>query len=140
MPVLLNARWERFCREVLIDRNATRAYKTAFGVENQRTAEVNSCRLMKNAEVAKRIAELEAEYLKAADVDNALIIREIRDVALAKVELTAAAKVAMLKLLAEMRMLVPDKKVNVDGTVKALIVRDIAELDDKPEPETEEEA
>ena len=56
----LNYQQERFCNEYLINKlNATKAYMIAYPkVKNKSTASVNGCRLLRNEEVRKRIAEL----------------------------------------------------------------------------------
>lgn len=57
----LNAKHERFCKEYVIDRNATQAYiRCGY---SSKGAGASGARLVKNAKVAARIAELESEVL-----------------------------------------------------------------------------
>ena len=57
MPKLKNERHELFCREYLIDLNATRAYGAVYKTKGKK-AEASGCRLLGNAKVKERLAEL----------------------------------------------------------------------------------
>jgi phage terminase small subunit len=61
MAPLANLRHESFCREYLIDLNATAAYKRAGYKATGRGAVNNASRLLVNAGIQARIAELGAE-------------------------------------------------------------------------------
>jgi hypothetical protein len=61
MPVLADARYERFAQIVADGKlTPTAAYRETLGVD-ARDPDVNSCRWMKKPPIAKRIAELQAE-------------------------------------------------------------------------------
>jgi hypothetical protein len=61
MPVLANARYERFAQIVAKGKlTPTAAYREALGA-NARDSDVNSCRWMKKPPIAKRIAELKGK-------------------------------------------------------------------------------
>ena len=61
MPVLANARYERFAQIVAQGKlTPTAAYRDAL-VANARDPDVNSCRWMKKPPIAKRIAELKGK-------------------------------------------------------------------------------
>jgi phage terminase small subunit len=61
MPILANARYERFAQIVANGKlTPTAAYREALGAD-ARDADVNSCRWMKKPPIAKRIAELKAK-------------------------------------------------------------------------------
>src|SRR4029077_10242807 len=61
MPVLANARYERFAQIVADGKlTPTAAYREALGA-NARDPDVNSCRWMKKPPIAKRIAELKGK-------------------------------------------------------------------------------
>ena len=62
----LTPRQERFCREFLVDMNGTKASVRAG--YSEKTAYSQASRLLKNAKVAARIAELQAETAKRLDV------------------------------------------------------------------------
>lgn len=54
----LNDRHKRFCQEYLKDFNATRAYKAVYDTKNDKTANVNSSRLLRNAKVQAYLSEI----------------------------------------------------------------------------------
>lgn len=58
----LSAKHERFCKEYVIDHNATQAYiRCGYG---SKSAGTSCARLLKNAKIIARIEELESEVLK----------------------------------------------------------------------------
>ena len=62
---------EKFCIEYAKSGNARQAYKDAgYSVRNDRTADANACRLLTNANVKERLAELaeEAKNDSIADI------------------------------------------------------------------------
>lgn len=93
----LKGRRERFCREYLIDMNATQAYVRA-GYTSEYPG-IQCSKLMAEPEIHERIAELSAARLKAVDLEANDIIVEL------------------------LRMLTSDplNYVNDDGSVKALV-------------------
>lgn len=70
-------RHERFCQEYLLDLNATAAYQRTYPDSSPAAAEVGGCRLLGNAKVANRIAELQAELLSRVQVSQDDILREL---------------------------------------------------------------
>ena len=61
MPILANARYERFAQIVVDGKlTPTAAYRETLGAD-ARDPDVNSCRWMKKPPIAKRIAELKAK-------------------------------------------------------------------------------
>ena len=62
----LTPKQQRFCREFLVDLNGTKASVRAG--YSERTAYSQASRLLKNAKVAARIAELQAETAKRLEV------------------------------------------------------------------------
>ncbi len=72
----LTAKRERFCREYLIDLNATAAAKRAGYTE--RSAHVTGCRLLKNDKVAARIAALQAEAADRNEVTHDEVLAMLR--------------------------------------------------------------
>lgn len=77
MPALDNVRQEQFCREYLVDLNATQAAIRAG--YSAKTADVQGPRLLGNAGVAARIDELKAARLKRVDMDADATLRRIAD-------------------------------------------------------------
>lgn len=68
----LTPKQARFCQEYLVDLNATQAAKRAG--YSQESAHVEGCRLLKNARVRSRIAELQdaAAHRNEVSVDSVL--------------------------------------------------------------------
>lgn len=83
MPALENAKRERFCQELLKDDNATQAYIRAG--YSERGAGQSAEKLLKNADVAARVAELRAERTKRATTDGDWVIAQLEQIARADV-------------------------------------------------------
>jgi hypothetical protein len=60
LPPLENVKHETFAQKVAKGLSQTTAYAEAYGVENIRTAETASSRLMSHVRVRERVAELQA--------------------------------------------------------------------------------
>ncbi len=94
----LTAKQERFCREYLVDMNATQAAKRAG--YSPRTANEQGARLLANASVKPRIAELQAEVSERLDitVDDviAMLMESYRDAKTAKQHGPAVRAVELL--------------------------------------------
>lgn len=101
MAALGNAKRERFCLEYAKDGNATRAYIRSGYSENG--AAQSAERLLRNAEVQRRIAELQRGIERRAAVDADWVVGELTKIAKADIR----------------------KFYNADGTLKP-----VAELDD----------
>ena len=76
----LNEKQKVFVSEYLKDFNGTRAYKVAYGVENDKTAGTNAWRMLKNAEIQQAIQEKANNHLDEIDVDVSYIINGIKEV------------------------------------------------------------
>lgn len=76
----LNENQKIFVSEYLKDFNGTRAYKVAYGVENERTASTSAWRLLRNVDIQKAIQEKANEHLEEIDVDTNYIINNIKEV------------------------------------------------------------
>ena len=77
MPVLANARYERFAQIVADGKlTPTAAYREALGAD-ARDADVNSCRWMKKPPIAKRIAELKAKAAGKCSLSREAYIRSL---------------------------------------------------------------
>lgn len=82
-----------FCREYLVDLNATAAAKRAGYAKG--SAEVQGCRLLKNDKVASRIAELQAEAADRNKVTVDAVIAKLgnlRDQAVAAKQMGPAVR------------------------------------------------
>ena len=75
----LNAKRERFCREYVIDLNATQAYIRAGYSKNG--AGQSADKLLKNAEIATRIAELNGTAMQRLEITQDQILTDINDIA-----------------------------------------------------------
>lgn len=75
----LNSRQEAFCREYIIDHNATQAAIRAG--YSQKTAYSLGQRLLKNAEVKKRMIELESKAIEKAELTVDRVVNELCNIA-----------------------------------------------------------
>lgn len=76
---LSNARHERFCVEYVVDHNGTRAAIRAGYSEN--SAAQQATRLLRNAQIVARVAELEDAVAKRAEVNADRILAGFADIA-----------------------------------------------------------
>ena len=77
MPVLANARYERFAQIVADGKlTPTAAYREALGAD-ARDPDVNSCRWMKKPPIAERIAELKAKAADKCSLSREAYIRSL---------------------------------------------------------------
>src|SRR5262245_17145835 len=98
MPVLLNTRRERFAQEVAKGLPASRAYAEAGYTARGNAAEVNAARLLRKAQVATRVRELQAKHAKQVEKTVADIIADLdrlRDEAFATGQLSAGVQAVM---------------------------------------------
>jgi phage terminase small subunit len=72
----------RFCSEYVIDLNAGRAYKASgYKVKSDSVAWVNAARLLRNAKVKARIAELQASRAQRTQITADRVLQEIGRIA-----------------------------------------------------------
>lgn len=69
------SRQEKFCLEFAKHGNATEAYLTAYGTDNERTAGVQASRLLKKPSVQERLKEIQEEIANAKIAD----VREVQE-------------------------------------------------------------
>lgn len=81
MTAKLNVKQEAFIQDYVRDFNATRAYKLIYGVKTDKVACVNGTRLLSQANVKTRLAELLAERAKATKVDSTYVIEYLKGAA-----------------------------------------------------------
>jgi phage terminase small subunit len=81
MGLELNQKQELFIAEYLVDRNATRAYKAAGYSENG--ASVGASKLLANAKVQARIAEIHDKRLKNLDITAERVLSELAKIGFA---------------------------------------------------------
>lgn len=75
----LTSKQEQFCREYLIDLNAKQAaIRTGY---SEKTAEVQGSRLLSNAKVASRVAELKSERVQRVEITADYVLSGLKEVA-----------------------------------------------------------
>lgn len=79
----LTHKQEKFCLEYLKDRNASRAYRTAYNASNMKEATIqnNAYKLLQNNDIATRLKKLGEKHAKKNDVTAERIIRELAGIA-----------------------------------------------------------
>jgi phage terminase small subunit len=80
----LPERREKFCQEYLLDLNGTKAAIRAGYAESGAATE--AWRLLRNAEIQKRIGELRAEQAKVFDITKARVLQEYSRIAFANIK------------------------------------------------------
>lgn len=96
MPILRNARHEKFAQALAKGKNATEAYADA-GYKGDRTA---ASRLSTNVNVAQRVAELQGRAARKAEVTMESLLSELeeaRTLAIAEKQTSAAVSATMGK-------------------------------------------
>ncbi|MDR1842312.1 MAG: terminase small subunit [Citrobacter amalonaticus] len=74
----LSDKWERFCREYLLDLNGTQAaIRTGYSAK---TANAQAGRLLSNPKIKERIAELKNERNTQLSVDAAYVLRRLVEI------------------------------------------------------------
>jgi phage terminase small subunit len=96
----LSAKHEKFCREYLVDLNATQAYIRTYPDVSQKSAEASGPRLLGDVRVKERIAELKEEYRKNNEISVEWVLNGLKKEALREGEdATHSARVAAFNLL-----------------------------------------
>ncbi|RWG82877.1 MAG: Terminase small subunit [Mesorhizobium sp.] len=116
--MLANARHENFVQNIIEGMPASRAYILAGYQARGNAAEVNAARLLRNAQVASRIAELRARQARRLDITVESVTRmliEDRAAALAAKQMGAAVAASMN--LAKLHGLIVDKS-EVESVVR----------------------
>jgi phage terminase small subunit len=78
MPTLTNPRHERFAQEYLVDLNAAAAYRRTYPRSGVKASEVSGHQLLRNAKVAARVAELQAERGQRVGISADEVLRELK--------------------------------------------------------------
>lgn len=78
MPVLSNARHERFAQEIAKGTSSREAYKIAgYSTKNDATADACASRLLSEAKITARIEELQSRAANKAVLDRAWVIERL---------------------------------------------------------------
>src|SRR5690554_5500186 len=92
MPALPNARHERFCQEIVKGVSGREAYKTAgYKPKNDNVADANASRLLSDAKVRARIAELQERAAVRAELTVLDILEELNQARLLAMQLEQPA-------------------------------------------------
>ena len=111
MPILTNARHERFAQEVAKGKSATEAYATAGYREHRQ----NAARMMTNDAVQQRVAELQAVGARRTEITIGTLIDEAEEARLLARDVAQPGAMAIAtKLKAELSGKLV-KKVEVGG-------------------------
>ena len=76
----LTDKQELFCHEYLVDLNATQAYIRVFDNVTYDTARTNSSRLLSNANISARVAELMKERVERLNINQDWVILSLLDI------------------------------------------------------------
>lgn len=76
----MNEKQELFIREYLKDFNGTRAYKTAYNVDDDKVAATSAWRLLRNVEIQQAIQKQANKTLEEVEIDVAYIVNNIKEV------------------------------------------------------------
>jgi phage terminase small subunit len=97
----LNEQQERFCRAIVEGMSGNEAYVEAgYKVSNDATARANASRLLSNANICERIAELRKPLAAQTSVTLAWLIQQAQEVLIAaKADASHAASIAAIKEL-----------------------------------------
>lgn len=75
--IKLNERQLRFCREYIVDLNATASYKRAGYTAKGNAAEVNAIRLLSNAKVQAKVQELMSIRARKVEITAEDVLQSI---------------------------------------------------------------
>ena len=75
MPVLANAKHERFCQEYIVDLNITRAAKDASF--SKKTARTIGSKLLTRIDIQDRIAEIMERRSKRTEITQDRVLKEL---------------------------------------------------------------
>ncbi len=84
MPKLANDKHERFCNEFLLDINMVKAYSRTYPDAKPESAQANASRLMANAKVSDRIAELQAARAIRTQTSQDKVVQRLANIAFAE--------------------------------------------------------
>jgi phage terminase small subunit len=86
MKKKLSPRQENFCREYLIDFNATRAYQRAgYASSSDEIARKNAAKLMTTEVIKARIQELKGDRAERVDIEGDRVLKEIARLAFSSI-------------------------------------------------------
>jgi hypothetical protein len=113
MPALFNLKWEAFARAVVRGGPASHAYAEAYHVKGN-VAEASAARLLRNVQVAHRVAELQEQVQVRTIVTIEGLTRDLFEIKRqAMIDGKYAAAVSALQLIAKMHGFLIDRSEQV---------------------------
>lgn len=110
----LTARQQRFVQLYVVDLNATKAYREAYGA-GQAVAEASSSRLLRDVKVQTAIQSLLKPAAEKAELNAEWVLAELRDtVAAAKDDKSHSARTAALGLIGKHLGMFPERALAAD--------------------------
>lgn len=77
----LTAKQELFCKEYIIDLNATQAYiRAGYKVKDEKSAGVLGHKMLKNVNIAQKVDELKAQREQKLNIDAEWVLKEAVEV------------------------------------------------------------
>ena len=119
----LTAKQALFCEEYIANGyNGTRAYLSAFGDVEYKTAKCNASKLLKRDDIRGNIRELQKERFEALNLSAERIACELADLAFSEFDdnNTATSKLKALDLL-QKQMGLQNQKMEISGEQKIVI-------------------
>lgn len=90
---------DMFCKEYITDFNATQAYLRVHPETSYNSARVLACRLLARVNVQERVQELMQERSERLQISADDVVKELKEIASAEVEITAKEKMRAIELL-----------------------------------------
>ena len=118
---LNNAKRERFCREYLIDLNGAAAAVRAGYAE--KSAAQQACRLLRNDNIQRRIAELAQEVKSRSSADAAEVMEYLTKIMRGEIDVKGG-QVRAAELLAK-RFGLLNEKLTISAAARCIIIDDI---------------
>ena len=113
-----------FADEYMCTGNATRAYKTVYRVQSDRTAQVNASRLLSNAEVSEYV-KAQADAIHDVTIANAReIMCILTSIVRGEISATIHEQIEAANLLSKM-LGVDRPRGNSDDDVRVVIIDDV---------------
>ena len=97
IPKASQLRWEQFCREYMVDKDAARA----AGAAGYAATAQSGCALLRKPWVRERVRQLARAQAERLELQADDVLREIAKVAMKKVPTKGAEKMKALELLAK---------------------------------------
>ena len=122
---ILNDNMKAFCKEYLIDLNATQSYLRAYGDDiDPNSAKAMASRLLSNVNIRKYINDLKDSYRDDIDVTVGEVVANIKSIALDK-EARHSDRIKASELLAKYKgMLIEHKDITSNGSSITVTLED----------------